>query len=233
MHSPTAQQGEQDTSSTGKLLPTPQQGGQEASSWRMRTGSKSPPGRAPWRVEQHRREQPPRETSASHGARNHGDLCQVSLELASLLLGQPRSHMSWASRTLAPLFSTGQAFLHSHGSLLALLSTPQQPKASHSFLSKAGGGGEVRQLSSGRIMAAFLGDRGSKGQDLVFLSYFHDKHGQCHDIPWRNLPVLASGNTLSRHRPTDSRCCKEARLVLENVGQGQTKVSVSKARIVP
>ena len=78
------------------------------------------------------------EASASRGARDHGDPCQVSLELASLLLRQPRSQMSWASRTLAPLFSTGQASLHSHGSLLALPSTPQQPKASHSFLSKAG-----------------------------------------------------------------------------------------------
>ena len=45
--------------------------------------------------------------------------------------------------------------------------------------------------------------------------------------------MLARGDTLSRHRLTDSRCYKEARLVLENVGQGQTKVSLSKARIMP
>lgn len=45
--------------------------------------------------------------------------------------------------------------------------------------------------------------------------------------------MLARGDTFSRHRLTDSRCCKEARLVLENVGQGQTKVSLSKARIMP
>lgn len=92
------------------------------------------------------------------------------------------SQMSWASWSHGPLFSTGQALLYTHGCLSALASKPKQPKTSHSFLSK---GGSMR-LDNGvvAVMAAFFRDRGSKVKILwFFLSYFHDKHEQCHDIP--------------------------------------------------
>lgn len=69
----------QEVSSTVKSQPTPQEGGQEASSQPVTTGSKSPPGRAPWGAQQHRKKQPPGDP---------GDPCPVSPELGRPFLEQ-------------------------------------------------------------------------------------------------------------------------------------------------
>lgn len=69
----------QEVSSTVKSQPTPQEGVQEPSSQPVTTGSNSPPGRVPWGVWQHRKEQPPGDP---------GDPCPVSPELGRPLLEQ-------------------------------------------------------------------------------------------------------------------------------------------------
>lgn len=217
-----------------KPLPTaPQEGHQESGSLPWRCVPKSPPGRAagegscpPTKSPQqatgapglmptkHRAPQPP--SRAWHTK-------------------QPPSHVLVFLEPRAPVLRRPGSPAES-GCLSESSSEPEQLKPSQAFLSM--GGGMRLDNRAVAVMATFLGNRGSEAKILQVFGFFLNlifmtSMSSAMTSPEGICLCLLVVTRLAVTRVTDSGCCKEASFFLGNVGQGQTKVSVSEARMMP